>query len=296
MTVKHVAFLGLGAMGLPMALNLQRNGFTVTGWNRSREKGEPLVAAGGHLAATPREAVAAADVVITMLADPAAVAQVAVGPEGFLAACRPGTIWVDCSTIGPTHAREMAARAAARTVTFVDAPVLGSVVPAVEGKLHFLVGGPAEAVERVMPLLEVMGSQVTHLGPTGQGAAAKIVSNMVTATVLAAAGEGLALAERLGLDRETMAEILAHGPVSSPILHLKLPLFLREEFSPYFRLRWMEKDLALALREASQAGAALPAAAAAHGEYAGARSAGMGDLDFAAVGQWIRKLAAGPHA
>ncbi len=294
LTATRVAFLGLGMMGLPMALNLVRHGFDVVGYNRTAAKGEPMKAAGGSLAATPAEAVAGADFVITMLTDPAAVAAVATGEHGFLKACRPGTIWLECSTIGPTAAREFAAAAADQGVTFLDAPVLGSIQPATDGTLTFVVGGDAEAVVRATPVMEAMGKKVLHMGGVGMGAAAKVISNAVTAALVAAVGEGLALGERMGLDREALAGLLENGPVSSPIVKLKLPLMVQEDYSPAFLLKLMEKDLGLALHEAHRLGAALPVISGTHTEYGGARAAGMGELDFAAVAKFVREMAKGP--
>lgn len=287
----QVAFLGLGAMGLPMALNVQRKGFAVTAWNRTAGKGGALAEAGGRVAETPADAVAGAAVVVTMLADPAAVRAVA---EQFLPVCAPGDTWVDASTIGPAAAREMAELAARYGVDFVDAPVLGSVGPAAGGTLGFLAGGTPEAVERVRPVLEAMGT-VRHMGPAGAGAAAKVVSNMVTGTLVAAVGEGLALSERLGLDMPAVLQMLLEGPVSAPIVKGKAPLMLSGQFTPAFQLKWMEKDLGLALREAHELGASLPAAAGAHADFAGARAAGLGEQDFAAVGAFLRRMAVGPR-
>lgn len=289
-----VAFLGLGQMGLPMALNLQRKGFAVTGWNRTREKGRPLGEAGGRLAETPRDAVREAEFVVTMLGDPAAVRDAALGAEGFLSACRPGTVWIDASTIGPSAAREMAEAAASARVEYLDAPVLGSVRPATEGTLTFLVGGSEKALKRARPVLAAMGQAVHHFGPAGQGAAAKIVANMLTGTLVAALGEALALAEGLGLNRDQTIQMLVEGPAGAPIVRMKAPLMQAGDFPPAFQLRWMEKDLGLALLEAHRLGAALPAAAGAHGAYAAARAAGLGDQDFAAIGAFARSVARGP--
>lgn len=289
-----VAFLGLGQMGLPMALNLQRKGFSVTGWNRTPEKGQPLVEAGGRLAGTPREAVRGADFIVTMLGDPAAVRQVALGTDGFLAACRSGAVWIDASTIGPSAAREMAEAAARARVEYLDAPVLGSVKPATDGTLTFLVGGNPEALTRARPVLDAMGQSVHHFGAAGQGAAAKIVANMLTGTLVAALGEALALADGLGLERDAIVRMLMEGPAGAPIVRMKAPLMQSGDFPPAFQLRWMEKDLGLALLEAHRLGTALPAAAAAHGAYAAARAAGLGDQDFAAIAAFTRSVARGP--
>ncbi len=289
-----MAFLGLGAMGSRMALNLQRKGFEVIGWNRTAGKGQPLAEAGGRLAGSPAEAARGADFVVTMLSDPAAVRGVTAGPEGFLGACRSGTGWIECSTIGPSAAREMAEAARAAKVAFIDAPVLGSLKPAADGTLVFLVGGPADEVTRVRPLLEAMGRTVHHLGPAGQGAAAKIVFNMLLGTMLAGLAEALTLSERLGLDRARMVDLLGEGPTGAPFLRMKAPLMLTEDFTPAFQLKWLEKDLGLALLDAYRLGATLPASEGAHTAYAAARASGHGDQDSAAVAAILREMARGP--
>ncbi|MDB4898145.1 MAG: 3-hydroxyisobutyrate dehydrogenase [Firmicutes bacterium] len=294
MGTHNVAFLGLGAMGLPMALNLARKGFIVSGWNRSPGRGAALTEAGGRLAESLHNAVAEASCIVTMLSGPAAVAAVALGPDGFLTAAPKGAVWVECSTIGPEAVRKLAAAAEAAGVQFIDAPVLGSVGPATKGTLHFVAGGSADAVASARPVMLAMGDGITHFGPVGAGAGAKVISNMVTATLVSAVAEGLALGERLGLDREQVAAMLGEGPVASPIVKLKAPIMLNEQFAPAFQLKLMEKDLGLALAEAHRLGAALPTASGAHEAYAGARTAGMGELDFAAVSAFLRLMARGP--
>lgn len=266
----------------------------MTGWNRSRGRGEALAEAGGRLADSPAGAVAEAEIIVTMLSGPAAVAAVALGPDGFLTAAPRGAVWLECSTIGPEAVRTLAAAAEESGIKFIDAPVLGSVGPATKGTLHFVVGGSDEAVEEARPVMSAMGDGVTHFGPVGAGAGAKVISNMVTATLVSVVAEGLALGERLGLRRDDVAAMLNDGPVASPIVRLKAPIMLSEEFAPAFQLKLMEKDLGLALAEAHRLGAALPTASGAHSAYAGARTAGMGELDFAAVSAFLRLMARGP--
>jgi 3-hydroxyisobutyrate dehydrogenase-like beta-hydroxyacid dehydrogenase len=290
---QQVAFLGLGAMGLPMALNLHKKGFAVTGWNRTPGRGAALEAAGGRLAPTVAEAVTGADFIVSMLTDPAAVEAVA---HAFLPNTKTGALWLECSTIGPAAAGHMADVARRHGLRFVDAPVLGSVKPATDGELIFLAGGTPGDVEAARPLMAAMGRGINHMGEAGSGAAAKIISNMVTATLLTAASEGLALGERLGLDRNQLGAVLMEGPAGGPIVKGKMPFILQDAFAPAFQLKLMEKDLALALTEANRVGAALPAAAGAHGVYAGARAAGLGDQDFAAIAKFVREMARGPLA
>ncbi|MFO7172705.1 MAG: NAD(P)-dependent oxidoreductase [Bacillota bacterium] len=280
----QIAFLGLGAMGAPMARNLIRAGYRLTVWNRTPERAAPLVAEGARQAPTPREAAAGCGVIITMLADPDAVRGVAGGPDGLLAGAARGAIWIDASTIGPTAARELAAQAAGYGVRFLDAPVLGSVPQAEAGELVFLVGGDREVLEEVRPVLSAMGRAIHHMGVAGQGAAAKIVSNMLTGAYLELLGEGLGLAERLGLDREQMLELIRQGPFGAPILERKVEILRTGTFRPaHFYLRLMRKDLELALAESQRVGLPVPSARSALGVYRDAEVAGRGDEDFAAV-------------
>ncbi|HYF96077.1 MAG TPA: NAD(P)-dependent oxidoreductase [Symbiobacteriaceae bacterium] len=289
----NIAFLGLGDMGLQMALHLQRKGFTVTGWNRSPGKGQALADAGGRLAATPREACSGADAVITMLGGPSSIREVAEGTDGFLAACRQGALWIDSSTIGPTAARAMGALAARYNVAFVDAPVTGSVPQATEGELVFLVGGTEADVQRAQPLFAAMGKLTHHFGPVGQGAAAKAISNQLVGTQIVALAEALVLAETLGLDRSRMADFLADGPGGSRTVRGKGALMKAGEYPPSFRLKWMEKDMWLALKEALNSGVQLPVTGGAQAMLAAARADGLGEYDVAAVFAHFSKVAAG---
>lgn len=280
----QIAFLGMGAMGVPMARNLLKAGYNVVVWNRTLERAQPLSAEGARLAATARAAAAGADVIITMLSDPDAVRAVATGPDGLLAGARRGAVWVEASTIGPSAARELAAQAATAGVRFLDAPVLGSVPQATDRSLVFLVGGDRAVFEETQPILNAMGKEAHYMGITGQGAAAKVVNNMVVGAYLELVGEGLGLAERLGLDREQVLEMLLNGPASAPILQRKIEAVRRGEFQPaHFQLKLMRKDLGLALEEGGRSGLALPVGSAAHAVFQAAEAGGLADADFAAV-------------
>lgn len=210
--MEKIAFLGLGHMGAPMARRLLGAGHPLTVWNRTAVKGDPLVATGAVRAGTPAEAVADADVVITMLAGPAALDAVA---EAAAPALRPGVHWVDMSTVGPQAVRELAARLG-DGVTVVDAPVLGSTDKAAAGELGILAGGETGAVEAVLPVLAHLGT-VTRAGGPGSGAALKLVVNTAVIGGVALVAESLRLADALGLDGDTARAALAASPLAGAV-------------------------------------------------------------------------------
>lgn len=285
----RIAVLGLGTMGLPMARNLLKAGYAVTVWNRTPQKGAPLAAEGATVAATPREAAAKADVIITMLTDVPAVEAAALGPDGLLAGARPGAVWVDCSTIGLEAARRFASLAEEAGLGWLDAPVGGSMLQAQGAQLRFLVGGEEAVLQRVRPVLERLGQQVTHCGPAGHGAAAKLVNNLFFAIALAALGEARALGQHLGLAPDVLDQILRNSPASGPFVPGKLPVIESGCYEPaHFALHLMEKDLGLALAEV--AFGPLPVSGAAYAAYGGARAAGLGHLDVSAVARYAELL------
>jgi 3-hydroxyisobutyrate dehydrogenase-like beta-hydroxyacid dehydrogenase len=249
------AFLGLGRMGAPMATRLAAALPTAV-WNRT--SGRAAEIPGAEAAATPAQAVAEADVVVTMVADGAALSAVLDGPEGVLAGIRPGTVVVDMSTIGPAAARATAARCAAAGCAFLDAPVSGSVALAGEGTLVAMVGGPAEALGRARPALAAMTRAQLHLGAQGVGAAMKLALNLALAVTNQAIAETLAIAERSGIAREQAYEVLAAGALGSPYVQYKRAAFADPEQAPVaFSVDLMRKDVALALGVAKELGVEL---------------------------------------
>lgn len=285
MKPQRIGWIGLGAMGSRMARNLIKAGFEVAVWNRTREKAEALVRDGATVKESPAAVAAGADVVVTMVADPAAVADVAHGPDGLLEAAGGGHrfVWVDMSTIGPQAAREFAAAARERGVTFVDAPVSGSLGAAEEAQLVILAGGDAAVVRDLEPVFSALGRKTIHFGDVGQGQAAKIAINLVLAGFLHAAAEGLVLAERLGVDREAFLDLLEAGPAAAPLIKMKLPAWRQGDFPAQFQLALMHKDLGLALEAAQEARVPLPVTATVAQTYAAATASGLGSLDFGAI-------------
>jgi 3-hydroxyisobutyrate dehydrogenase len=289
-----VAFLGLGIMGSRQAVHLVRAGHDVTVHNRTRATAEAWAAEhGARVAATPREAAAAADVVISMVVDGDQVAELLLGePDGAAHGAREGATFVDMSTIAPVRTREIGARLAERGLRFVDAPVTGSAPKAADGTLTIMCGGEAEDVERVRPLLEAMGELVVHVGALGQGEMAKVINNAVAAVNAATLAQALVVGRATGVDLDALTRIMAAGSGQSRMLDLKAQPMLAHDFTTLFKLEHMLKDVRICLEEAQAAGVPFPAAAAARDQYVAAMGRGLGDADFAAVLAVVEDLAA----
>jgi 3-hydroxyisobutyrate dehydrogenase/2-hydroxy-3-oxopropionate reductase len=275
-----VAVLGLGAMGSRLAGRLLARGYDVVVWNRTAERAAPLQAEGAEAAASPAAAVARVDVVITMLADPAALAAVATGEDGFASAMCRGQTVLEMSTVGPA-ALERLRRALPDGVALVDAPVLGSVEAAASGTLAIFVGGAAGDVDRLRPLLAELGTPI-HAGGPGAGAAAKLVANSTLLGATAVLGEAIALADALGLERQAAFDVLQQTPLAAQAERRRDALSQRS-YPPRFALSLARKDADLITRAAADAGIGLPVAAAAGLWLQAAERAGAGARDYTAV-------------
>jgi 3-hydroxyisobutyrate dehydrogenase-like beta-hydroxyacid dehydrogenase len=269
-----VAFCGLGKMGVPMAARLIGAGHAVTVWNRTPGRATELLEQGAAEAGSPAEAAAGADVVVTMLADPAAVDAVV---DDLAGAMETGATLVEMSTIGPDAVRSLAARVPA----MLDAPVLGSVPQATEGTLKIFVGGDAAVVERCRPVLEPMGT-LHHLGPLGAGAAMKLVANSILGALMGGLAEALALADGLGLDEAGVLDILSESPIGVTVKG-KRKLIESGVYPANFKLALAAKDLRLVTEAAGAAGVELKMAPAARAWLELATDHGLGDLDYSAV-------------
>jgi 3-hydroxyisobutyrate dehydrogenase len=284
-----VGLIGMGLMGKPMALNLLKNGFALVVWNRTRARADEVLAAGAKWANSAREAAAAADVVITMVSDPPALEQVLWGANGALGGLRDGSVLVDSSTVSPALARRVAAACTERGAAFLDAPVTGGTWGAEKGELVFMVGGEAEALERVEPVLAAMGKRWFHLGPHGAGQTVKLAMNMILALEVGALAEALALVAGAGVRAERLIEVLQSSMARAPVLDIKAPMILQQSYAPSFPLRLMHKDLGLALELANQIGVPLPATAAAREIYNAVKGDAKEDVDYAAVARFWQK-------
>ena len=203
----RVAFLGLGAMGAPMATNLLKAGVPLTVWNRTASKTEPLARLGAHVAKSPAHAGAEADAVITMLSAPKDVEQVVGGPDGALDGMKSGSVLIDMSTVSPSTSRKLAGAAVAKGVEFLDAPVVGSKGPATDGTLVILVGGLPQTLQRVRPILAAMGRTIIHAGNVGMGSTLKLATNLMLAHLMAGFAEGVHLLQGAGADPQRKAGV-----------------------------------------------------------------------------------------
>ena len=273
----RIGFVGLGTMGRPMALNLAQAGYDLRVYNRTRARMDPLVEEGARAASSYRDAADGAEVVIAMLSDSPVVRDVILGENGVLSGCAPGTIIVDMSTISPSVSREIAQQCEGRQVQFVDAPVSGGERGAIEGTLSIMVGGGAADVESVRPILEVLGSKITHMGAVGSGQAAKLCNQVVCGLNILAVCEGLALGSASGLDPKTLLEAIGSGAAGSWMLSNLAPKMVEQDWSPGFRIALQQKDLRLALESAAESKLPLTGTALAHQLFRAAEAGGYAD-------------------
>jgi 3-hydroxyisobutyrate dehydrogenase len=275
-----VAVLGTGIMGAPMARNLAGAGHDVRAWNRTAERAQPLAADGVTVAGSAPEAVAGADVVLTMLS--AADAVLAVAADA-LPAMDDDAVWLQASTIGLEATERAAALARERGVAYVDAPVLGTKAPAEAGQLVILASGPPEAVARCRPVFDAIGARTLEVGAAGAGMRLKLVVNGWVLAVTQATAETVALAEALGVGAERFFEAVDGGPLDLPYARAKAALMADDAFPASFALALAAKDAGLVADAAEQAGADVPVARAVAGRLREAADAGQGDEDMAAT-------------
>ncbi|KAJ8755761.1 hypothetical protein K2173_024305 [Erythroxylum novogranatense] len=279
----RVGFLGIGIMGYPMAQNLIKAGCDVTVWNRTKSKCDPLISQGAKYKPSPEEVTAACDVTFSMLADPESAVDVACGNQGAASGIGPGKGYVDVSTVDAGTSKLISGEIKSTGASFLEAPVSGSKRPAEDGQLIFLTAGDKSLYETVSPFLDIMGKSRFYLGDVGNGAAMKLVVNMVMGSMMATFSEGLLLSERVGLDPNVLVEVVSQGAISAPMYSLKGPTMIKSQYPTAFPLKHQQKDLRLALGLAESVSQPTPIAAAANELYKVAKSHGLGDDDFSAV-------------
>jgi 3-hydroxyisobutyrate dehydrogenase len=288
---QSIGFIGLGLMGQPMALNLVKAGFPVTVFNRTRGKADSLGQAGAKVAESPAETARDADVVIIIVSDSAAVEEVVTGKGGILETLRNGAIVIDSSTISPVVSRRLACHTAGKQASWLDAPVTGSKHLAAKGELTFMIGGEREALERAMPVLLVLGKKHIHCGPHGSGLAAKLSQNVIQAAMVEIFSEGFVLAVKAGVHPEALFEVIQSSLARSALIDFKAPFVFKGDFTPYFALKLMHKDLELAMENAYFQNVSMPVAAAVKEIYGAAKAQGKGELDYAAVVTFLEEVA-----
>jgi 3-hydroxyisobutyrate dehydrogenase-like beta-hydroxyacid dehydrogenase len=279
----NLGFVGLGVMGGQMVSRLLSKGHTVTGYNRTPAKAEWLVKQGMKLANSPREVAESVDVVFAMVTNGAALKVIAEGPDGLLAGLSAGKVFVDISTINPDLSREMAERVRATGADMVDAPVSGSVITLQQGKLSVMVGGRKETFERVRPVLEDIGPKVTHVGDNGLALSMKIAINLSLAVQMLAFSEGVLLAEKSGIPRETAVDVLINSAIASPVLKYRGPFVLEQPEEAWFNVNMMQKDMLLAMEMGRNLDVPLPTTAVTNEFLTAARGMNWTRLDYAVI-------------
>ena len=285
-----VAFIGLGIMGGPMAANLVKAGYEVVGYNRSPEPVERLVAAGGRGATGVAEAVAGADVVITMLPDSPDVETVALGPDGVFARAKPGVLYIDASTIRPAVAAHLTAEGAQRGIRVVDAPVSGGEQGAIDATLSIMVGGSEEDFAAARPILEAVGRTVVHVGPPGSGQTVKAANQLIVAGTIELVAEAMVFLEAYGVNVEAAVKVLAGGLAGNAILDRKAAGMLARTFQPGFRIELHHKDLGIVQSAAREAGVVIPLGAVVSQLMASMRAQGHGSLDHSGLLLLVEQL------
>ena len=286
----NIGYVGLGVMGSQMANRFLEKGHTVTGYNRTRSKAQWLIDRGLKWADSPRAVAAAADVTVSMLRDSEALSQTANGPAGIIEGLGPGKIWIDMSTVSPAMSRTLAARVREKGADMVDAPVSGSVITVQQGKLSVMVGGRAETFERVKPLLLDLGPKVTHVGENGLALVMKIATNLSLPVQILAFAEGVLLAEKSGIPRETAVDVLVHTVAASPMIQYRGPFVLNMPEEAWFDVNMMQKDMLLALELGRQVDVPLPTTSIANEFLTAARAMGLEKRDFAIIFQVLARM------
>lgn len=288
----EIAFIGLGTMGLGIVPRLIAAGHTVTGWNRTSEKAEPLLQAGMRWADSPRAAAGQSEIVFSIVTDAAAVRAIALGDEGIISGLRPGGIYLDMSTIAPQASRALAAEFAKAGLAMLDAPISGSPVTLAAGNASIMVGGDKAAFERVQPVLLAIGPKVTYIGASGLAVQMKIAINLILMVEVIAFGEGVALAEKGGVSRETAVDAILKSVAASPVLGYRGPFILEGKMPkvPLADVNLQQKDMILALDEGRRLGVPVPLAAAANEMMNACRGLGLDHNDFVTAHEVYRRL------
>jgi 2-hydroxy-3-oxopropionate reductase len=279
----RIGYIGLGLMGKPMALNLLKAGYSLTVHNRSKAAVDALVAEGAAAAESPREVAQASDVIFTNLPDSPDVEEVVLGPEGIIEGAVPGSIYIDNSTIKPETARKIAAELGDKDISALDAPVSGGDVGAVAGTLAIMVGGPQEAFDRALPVLQAIGKSIIHVGDSGAGQVAKACNQIMVAAQMVAMGELLLLAQRSGVDPRRVIDAIQGGAAQCWSLDVKPPRLFSGDRQPGFKAHMMHKDLGIVLDTARAYGMPLPATSVHTQLYEAMLQLGMRELDNSAV-------------
>jgi 3-hydroxyisobutyrate dehydrogenase len=284
-----VAFIGMGTMGAPMATNILKAGHAVTVHNRTREKEEPVAAQGANRAASPAEAAAEAEVIITCLSDTPDVEAVILGEAGVINGAQPGAIVVDMSTISPTATQQMSEALSAKGIAMIDAPVSGGSEGAQKGTLSIMIGGQEADVQKVRPVFEAMGTTITHIGSVGAGQLTKAINQIIVAGTYWSVAEGLALGLKADLDMAKVVQAVAGGAAGSWALSNRSSNMINNDYPLGFRVKLHRKDLNIALNVARELGVTLPVTAYVEQAETGLVTRGFGDEDISVIARSVRE-------
>jgi 3-hydroxyisobutyrate dehydrogenase-like beta-hydroxyacid dehydrogenase len=270
-------------MGGNMVDRLLSQGHTVTGYNRTRSKAQWLIDKGMRWADSPRAVAAASDFTFAMVTNAAAISSITEGPDGLLAGMSPGKVFIDISTVSPNVSRATAAKVREKGADMVDAPVSGSVITLQQGKLSVMVGGRKETFEKIKPILLDIGPKVTHVGDNGLALSMKIAINLSLAVQMLAFSEGALLAEKSGIPRETVVDVMVHSAIASPMIQYRAPFVLHQPEEAWFDVNMMQKDMVLAMELGRQLDVPLPSTAVSNEILTAARGMGWTKYDFACM-------------
>ena len=278
-------------MGSRMTQRLMNAGHRVTGYNRTRSKAQSLIAAGMEWGDTPRAVAAASEVTLSMVTNTQALESVTGGSDGILAGLSPGKIYVDMSTVSPAASRSLAAQVRAKGAEMLDAPVSGSVITLEEGKLSIMAAGDRSAFDKALPILQDIGPKVTHVGGNGLAVSMKIATNLSLAVQMLAFSEGVLLAEKSGIARDTAVEVLLNSVIASPMIKYRGPFVLNMPEEAWFDVNMMQKDILLALELGRQLDVPLPSTAITNQMLTAARGMGLAEKDFAVLFEALARMA-----
>lgn len=286
----NLGFVGLGVMGGNMVARLLEKGHKVTGYNRTRSKAQWLIDRGMKWADSPRAVSATADFTFSMVTNAAAMHAIADGPDGILAGLGPGKIWIDMSTVSPAVSRELAEKVRAKGADLIDSPVSGSVITLQEGKLSVMVGGKKETFEKAKAVLQDVGPKVTYVGENGKALVLKIAVNLSLAVQMLAFCEGILLAEKSGIPRETAVDVLTHSAIASPMVQYRGPFVIKMPEEAWFDVNMMQKDMLLAMEMGRHLDVPLPTTAVTNEFLTAARGMGFVKQDFAVMFEVLARM------
>ena len=288
---ERVGFVGLGIMGRPMAVNLLKAGYEVTGYDRNLQKTQATAAEGASAGSSAAEAATGASAIVVMVQDSANSEEAVLGPGGVLEGAAAGSTVIDMSSIAPGTSQKLAAACEARGVEFLDAPVSGGEPKAIDGSLAIMVGGKADVFERHVSLLNAMGSSAVLCGGYGAGNTTKLANQIIVAANIEAVGEALVLAVRAGLDPNTVFQAIRGGLAGSAVMDAKAPMMIEGNFEPGFRINLHQKDLNNALITAGELGVPLPVTSLVRQMVGALINDGKGDADHSAIATFIENMA-----